>query len=217
MTVRALAAALGITGAGAHKCIKRGMPTDSVEAAQSWYQRNGRSRIASQPRPAPNPTPVESSTENESAPEPAEPEPVTEPTKTFTDTDNCREALNEQRQLRKHAAAQVARLHHSGDIEASRRWAQTHQQYIAKQVAYERQLRDLMERDGKTMQVEDAERTYRQVFSDLRQKLVAAPAALSAQLNPNDPIHAQGIMENWIRMLFKETNRPNENRNTTTG
>jgi hypothetical protein len=74
-----------------------------------------------------------------------------------------------------------------------------------------------MERDGKTMQVEDAERTYRQVFSDLRQKLVAAPAALSAQLNPNDPIHAQGIMENWIRMLFKETNRPNENRNTTTG
>jgi hypothetical protein len=107
-------------------------------------------------------------------------------------------------------------LHHSGDIEASRRWAQTHQQYIAKQVAYERQLRDLMERDGKTMQVEDAERTYRQVFSDLRQKLVAAPAALSAQLNPNDPIHAQGIMENWIRMLFRETNRPNENKTATT-
>jgi hypothetical protein len=193
------------------------MPIDSIEAAQSWYQRNGRSRISSQPRPAPNPNPVESSTENEAEPEPAEPEPIAEPAKTFTDTDNCREALNEQRQLRKHAAAQVARLHHSGDIEASRRWAQTHQQYIAKQVAYERQLRDLMERDGKTMQVEDAERTYRQVFSDLRQKLVAAPAALSAQLNPNDPIHAQGIMENWIRMLFKETNRPNENRNTTTG
>jgi hypothetical protein len=217
MTVRALAASLGITGAGAHKCIKRGMPIDSIEAAQSWYQRNGRSRISSQPRPAPNPNSVESSTENEDAPEPAEPEPIAEPAKTFTDTDNCREALNEQRQLRKHAAAQVARLHHSGDIEASRRWAQTHQQYIAKQVAYERQLRDLMERDGKTMQVEDAERTFRQVFSDLRQKLVAAPAALSAQLNPNDPIHAQGIMENWIRMLFKETNRPNENRNTTTG
>jgi len=192
------------------------MPIDSIEAAQSWYQRNGRSRIASQPRPAPSPTPVESSTENEDPPEPAEPEPVAEPTKTFTDTDNCREALNEQRQLRKHAAAQVARLHHSGDIEASRRWAQTHQQYIAKQVAYERQLRDLMERDGKTMQVEDAERTYRQVFSDLRQKLVAAPAALSAQLNPNDPIHAQGIMENWIRMLFRETNRPNENKTATT-
>jgi hypothetical protein len=192
------------------------MPIDSIEAAQSWYQRNGRSRIASQPRPAPSPTPVEISTENEEAPEPAEPEPVAEPTKTFTDTDNCREALNEQRQLRKHAAAQVARLHHSGDIEASRRWAQTHQQYIAKQVAYERQLRDLMERDGKTMQVEDAERTYRQVFSDLRQKLVAAPAALSAQLNPNDPIHAQGIMENWIRMLFRETNRPNENKTATT-
>ena len=217
MTVRALAAALGITGAGAHKCIKRGMPTDSIEAAQAWYQRNGRSRVGAPPRPLlPPPAPVESSTENEAEPEPVEPEPATEPAKTFTDTDNCREALNEQRQLRKHAAAQVARLHHSGDIEASRRWAQTHQQYISKQVAYERQLRDLMERDGHTMQVEDAERVYRHIFTDLRQKLVAAPAALSAQLNPNDPIHAQGIMENWVRMLFKETHQPNENKTATT-
>jgi hypothetical protein len=44
---------------------------------------------------------------------------------------------------------------------------------------------------------------------------LAAPAALAAQLNPNDPIHAQGIMENWIRLLFKETNRPNENHANT--
>ena len=31
----------------------------------------------------------------------------------------------------------------------------------------------------------------------------AAPGALAAQLNPNDPPHAQGILENWMRLLFK--------------
>jgi len=202
MTVRALAAALGITGAGAHKCIKRGMPIDSIEAAQSWYQRNGRSRIASQPRPAPSPTPVEISTENEDPPEPAE--AVAEPVKTFTDTDSCREALNEQRQLRKHAAAQVARLHHSGDIEASRRWSQTHQQYSAKQLTYERQWRDLLERDRRTIQIEDADRTFRAVLQDVRTLAASMPAALSAKVNPQDPVLAQKLLEEWRdKTLFK--------------
>jgi hypothetical protein len=209
MTVRALAAALGITGAGAHKCIKRGMPTDSIEAAQSWYQRNGRTRLCSSAKTVAAAvvastiatTPAEASAATETSPEPP---PVSEPTKTFTDTDNCREALNEQRQLRKHAAAQVARLHHSGDIEASRRWAQTHQQYLAKQVVYERQLRDLMERDRRTMQVEDAERTFRLVLQDVRTIAAAMPAALAAKVNPQDPVLAQKLLEEWRdKTLFK--------------
>ena len=58
---------------------------------------------------------------------------------------------------------------------------------------------------GKTMTTEAAKRSFRTVFSELRQKLVAAPAALAAQLNPQDPHHAQGVMENYIRSLFKET------------
>jgi hypothetical protein len=97
----------------------------------------------------------------------------------------------------------------------ARQWVQTLNNIIMRQAAMEDRLRDILERDGKTMSVEAAERTYRQVFTDLRQKLLAAPAALAAQLNPNDPIHAQGIMENWIRLLFKETNRPNENHANT--
>jgi hypothetical protein len=211
MTVRALAAALGITGAGAHKCIKRGMPIESIEAAQSWYQRNGRTRITARPsaplmEAAPAPAPDAPVAEIDSSPEPdaAESEPPPPPAKTFTDTDNCREALNEQRQLRKHAAAQVARLHHSGDIEASRRWAQTHQQYLAKQVLYERQLRDLMERDKHTMQVEDADRVFRAVLQDVRTLTASMPAALAAKVNPTDPHLAQKLLEEWRdKTLFK--------------
>lgn len=186
------------------------MPTDDLEAARAWRQRNGRSKLTS-------PAKVIAATAIASAiTAPAQPpevidemnrraaEAVEEPVKTFTDTDSCREALNEQRQLRKHAAAQVARLHHSGDIEASRRWAQTHQQYSAKQLSYEKQWRDLMERDRRTMQVEDAERTFRAVLQDVRTIAASMPAALAAKVNPQDPHLAQKLLEEWReKTLFK--------------
>jgi len=220
MTVRKLAEALGISVAGTHKCIKRGMPSESIEAAQSWYRTNGRQKVfapakahllAAESSAITAPTqPKEVIEEMNRRAE----ESIEQPVKQHTDTDNCREALNEQRQLRKHAAAQVARLHHSGDIEASRRWAQTHQQYLAKQVVYERQLRELMERDRRTMQIEDAERIFRGVLQDVRTISAAMPAALAAKVNPQDPIHAQKLLEEWRdKTLFKIIY---ENRETAT-
>jgi hypothetical protein len=219
MTVRKLAAALNLTPAGAHKCVKRGMPSDSVEAAQSWYRTNGRSRsfspakvIAAEAVASAITAPVQPDEIIDAMNRRAE-EAIEEPVKQHTETDSCREALNEQRQLRKHAAAQVARLHHSGDIEASRRWAQTHQQYLAKQVVYERQLRDLMERDRRTMQVEDADRAFRTVLQDVRTITSSMPAALAAKVNPQDPMLAQKLLEEWRdKTLFKAIY---ENRNTT--
>lgn len=210
MTVRALAAALGMSPNGAHKCIRRGMPTESVEAAESWRRRNGRSKLTSPAKAIAATAIVGAITAPAQPPEVIDEmnrraeELVAEPVKQHTETDSCREALNEQRQLRKHAAAQVARLHHSGDIEASRRWAQTHQQYLAKQVAYERQIRDLMERDRSTMQVEDAERTFRAVLQDVRTIAASMPAALAAKVNPQDPHLAQKLLEEWRdKTLFK--------------
>jgi hypothetical protein len=210
MTVRKLAEALGISIAGTHKCIKRGMPAESIEAAQTWYRTNGRQKAFAPAKAhllaaessaitAPN-QPQEVIEEMDRRAE----ESIEQPVKQHTDTDNCREALNEQRQLRKHAAAQVARLHHSGDIEASRRWAQTHQQYLAKQVVYERQLRDLMERDRRTIQIEDAERLFRSVLQDVRTIAAAMPSALAAKVNPQDPVLAQKLLEEWRdKTLFK--------------
>jgi hypothetical protein len=195
------------------------MPSDSVEAALSWYRTNGRSRsfspakvIAAEAVASAITAPVQPDEIIDAMNRRAE-EAIEEPIKQHTETDSCREALNEQRQLRKHAAAQVARLHHSGEIEASRRWAQTHQQYLAKQVVYERQLRDLMERDRRTMQVEDAERAFRTVLQDVRTITSSMPAALAAKVNPQDPMLAQKLLEEWRdKTLFKAIY---ENRNTT--
>jgi hypothetical protein len=210
MTVRQLASGLGLSVKGAHSSIKRGMPTHDLEAARAWRQRNGRSKLTSPAKV----TAALASTPAITAP--AQPpevidamnrraeEAIEEPVKTFTDTDSCREALNEQRQLRKHAAAQVARLHHSGDIEASRRWSQTHQQYSAKQLTYERQWRDLLERDRRTIQIEDADRTFRAVLQDVRTLAASMPAALAAKVNPQDPVLAQKLLEEWRdKTLFK--------------
>jgi hypothetical protein len=89
----------------------------------------------------------------------------------------------------------------------ARQWVQTLQAIAARQTSMEDRLRDILDRDGKTISVDAAENTFRNVLADLRQKLLAAPAALAAQLNPADPIHAQGILENWIRLLFKQTHQ----------
>jgi hypothetical protein len=210
MTVRQLASGLGLSVKGAHSSIKRGMPTDDMAAALAWRQKNGRGKLTSPTQAIAAAAIVSAITAPAQPPEVIDAmnrraeEAIEEPVKTFTDTDSCREALNEQRQLRKHAAAQVARLHHSGDIEASRRWSQTHQQYSAKQLTYERQWRDLLERDRRTIQIEDADRTFRAVLQDVRTLAASMPAALAAKVNPQDPVLAQKLLEEWRdKTLFK--------------
>lgn len=203
------------------------MPAD-LEGGSLWRQRNaarGGSRPATasvavprvetppEPKPAPQ---VPDETEDPDATKQAV-ELAERPEEIVIGERSCQETLKALRSSRQYCQSRIAACHNRGDEAMARQWVQTLQAIAARQTGMEDRLRDILERDAKTMSVEAAERTYRQVFTDLRQKLLAAPAALSAQLNPNDPIHAQGIMENWIRMLFKETNRPNENRNTTTG
>lgn len=223
-TIRQLADALDLSVAGAHKCVKRGMPKNSIAAALSWYKINGRinqhqdkradialeaANIVASAITAPAQKQKDIEEMNRKV------ESTTEATvKQYNDHEHCREALNEQRQLRKHSAAQVARLHHSGDIEASRRWTQTHQQYFGRQAAYEKQVRDLMERDKITMRFEDAERAFREILQDVRTIATAMPSALAAKVNPQDPLLAQKLLEEWRdKTLFRsihENKRPSD-------
>jgi hypothetical protein len=213
---RALAAALGISVAGAHKAVLRGMPADNIEDARAWYRTNGRGKLhmapkrprAGLPQPPPAPAPA-APPQPEPPPEDTEisrraEEAADEPVKTFTDSDNCREALREQHLLRKHAASQASRLSRSGDVEASRRWHQTHQQYFGRVATYEKMMRDILDRDGVTMQFAEAQRTFRTVLQDVRTLAAAMPAAMAAKVNPGDPILAQKLLEEWRdKTLFK--------------
>jgi hypothetical protein len=199
------------------------MPAD-LEGGSIWRQRNaarGGSRPATasvavprvetppEPKPAPQ---VPDETEDPDATKQAV-ELAERPEEIVVGERSCQETLKALRSSRQYCQSRIAACHNRGDEAMARQWVQTLQAIAARQTGMEDRLRDILERDAKTMSVEAAERTYRQVFTDLRQKLLAAPAALAAQLNPNDPIHAQGIMENWVRLLFKETHETNRPEN----
>lgn len=190
------------------------MPAD-LEAGSEWRKRNAargtRKPAASQPAAAPsvNPPPalpapvIEAETEEDPEATKQAQDLAERPEEIVVGERSCFDALKAVRSSRQYCQSRIAACHHRGDEAMAQRWVQILNGIVARQQFLEDRFRDILERDGKTMSVEAAQRVHRTVFSDLRQKLLAAPAALAAQLNPNDPPHAQGILENWIRLLFK--------------
>lgn len=196
------------------------MPHD-LEGGSVWRARNAARRAMKPNAPARPPVmtaPVEADPAPELAPEIEEDPDATKmavelaerPEEVITSEASCKEMLRAQRSSRQYCAGRIAACHKRGDEAAAQRWTQIMNNIIPKQKDTERDLLDLLERTGKTMTTDAAKRAFRTVFSELRQKLVAAPAALAAQLNPQDPHHAQGVMENYVRSLFKETYEDNQ-------
>jgi transposase-like protein len=217
-SVREQARHEGVSPSLIHRWRQRGMPSD-LEGGSVWRARNATRRAGRAPAPAPAPQSppaapvVQADPVPELSPEVDEDPDATKlavelaerPEEVITSEASCKEMLRAQRSSRQYAAGRIAACHKRGDEAMAQRWTQIMNNIIPKQKDTERDLLDLLERTGKTMTTEAAKRSFRTVFSELRQKLVAAPAALAAQLNPQDPHHAQGVMENYVRSLFKET------------
>lgn len=190
------------------------MPAE-LEAGSEWRKRNA-ARSASRlstPRPT---APEKPELDTKSPPPSPPPEPEEDPQATklaetlaerpeeiIVGERSCLDALKALRSSRQYCQNRITACHQRGDEAMAQKWVQTLNAIVTRQQLLEERFRDIMERDGKTMSVETATRVHRSVFSDLRQKLLAAPGALAAQLNPNDPPHAQVILENWMRQLFK--------------
>jgi len=215
-SVREQARHEGVSPSLIHRWRQRGMPPD-LEGGSVWRARNATRRAGRVLAPIPAPqsplAPVQADPAPELSPEVEEDPEATKlavelaerPEEVITSEASCKEMLRAQRSSRQYAAGRIAACHKRGDEAMAQRWTQIMNNIIPKQKDTERDLLDLLERTGKTMTTEAAKRAFRTVFSELRQKLVAAPAALAAQLNPQDPHHAQGVMENYVRSLFKET------------
>jgi hypothetical protein len=215
VSVRQQAAHEGVAPSLIHRWRKRGMPAD-LEAGSLWRQRNA-ARSASRPS-TPRPPATEKPAPAPKSPPPTVPDPEPDegpeatkqaeilaerPEEIIVGERSCLDALKAVRSSRRYCESRITACHQRGDEAMAQKWVQTLNAIVTRQQLLEERFRDIMERDGKTMSVEAATRIHRSVFSDLRQKLLAAPAALAAQLNPNDPPHAQGILENWMRLLFK--------------
>jgi hypothetical protein len=222
VSVRQQAAHEGVAPSLIHRWRKRGMPAD-LEAGSIWRQRNAarssgrpsipRPPVTEKPEPAPkfSPPPPTLDPELEEDPKATkEAETLAErPEEIIVGERSCLDALKAVRSSRQYCQSRIAACHQRGDEAMAQKWVQTLNAIVTRQQLLEERFRDIMERDQKTMSVEAATSVHRSVFSDLRQKLLAAPAALAAQLNPNDPPHAQGILENWMRQLFKGIHEKN--------
>lgn len=222
VSVRQQAAHEGVAPSLIHRWRKRGMPAD-LEAGSIWRQRNAarsagrpstpRPPATETPAPAPKspPPPPTPATEPDEDPEATRQAEVLaeRPEEIIVGERSCLDALKAVRSSRQYCQSRIAACHQRGDEAMAQKWVQTLNGIVTRQQLLEERFRDIMERDGKTMSVEAAIQVHRSVFSDLRQKLLAAPAALAAQLNPNDPPHAQGILENWMRQLFKGIHEKN--------
>jgi hypothetical protein len=216
VSVRQQAAHEGVAPSLIHRWRKRGMPTD-LEAGSIWRQRNAarssgrpsipRPPVTEKPEPAPKSPPPPPTLDPELEEDPKatkEAETLAErPEEIIVGERSCLDALKAVRSSRQYCQSRIAACHQRGDEAMAQKWVQTLNAIVTRQQLLEERFRDIMERDQKTMSIEAATSVHRSVFSDLRQKLLAAPGALAAQLNPNDPPHAQGILENWMRLLFK--------------
>ena len=200
VTIRELASALGMSANGVHKMIRRGMPKTSVAEAHAWRKRNINLKTGApleQPLPA-APAVTPSQDEQEHAEEVAAASDIP------TARKSCEDALRDAVTSRTLAKSMIVVSQRNGDYEAARRWMQTMQQLLHRQAALENQFRNLLERDGVTIQVPEAEARYRAVLLDIKTIVSAMPAALAAKVNPQDPVLAQKALEEWRdKTLFK--------------
>lgn len=214
-SVREQARHEGVSPSLIHRWRKRGMPAD-LEAGSEWRKRNA-ARSGQRPVSAQKPPlqATEPPPRVEAAPAPEPPEDTAtekevlaiadQPEEIANGTEECRAALKSVRLARRFCESKMASCHKSGDDAMARQWVQTLQAVLSRQSALEDRFRDILERDKATISVSAAERTYRGVFQDIRQKLLAAPAALAARLNPQDPPHALGILEEYLqKTVFRE-------------
>jgi hypothetical protein len=200
MTHRAMAQAIGLTAGQVCKLAKKGMPLDSPESAAAWRNRHIGAHTSRPASPPPKPAPL-----IEEDPEAKHVEELANlPFEEITNTENCRDALQESRDARRFAWKKVKDLDATGQLEDSRKWMQTHQQMLLRQGNLEEQFRNLIERDGETISYRDADTRYRSFLNDIRVICMAMPSSLASKVNPTDPPHAQKIMEEWRNdVLFK--------------
>ena len=82
-----------------------------------------------------------------------------------------------------------------------------HQMLTSRQANLERQLRDILERDGVTVLYSEASGRFRKFLFTLKTICDAMPSALCAKVNPADRLLALRHLEEWRdKQLYKVLN-----------
>jgi hypothetical protein len=196
MTQGHLARRWGITKQAVQAMTAKGMPLDSIEAAEAWR--------ASRPRAAKDKRTAEGT---DKASKPTTPEE-----QTATVEGEGWRGLSAIERIERHRGQLEARLDFANaeahrwknaDPELSRKWLALASQLAARAPALESKLADALERAKATVQTRDAQATFCAFLAMIRGALETAPAGLAGKCNPSDFEHAREVLEHWRDNLFK--------------
>jgi transcriptional regulator with XRE-family HTH domain len=189
VTQAALARELGITKQAVQKLARRGMPTSSPELARAWRARNTRSQV-SPPRP-PTPESIMDALDEEEG-------------GGAQDADGIRDNLALLARLREAATERYESALSAGEDDNARKWGALLLALAQRGAETESKLRRLREQDGETLTFNEAREAFGKILMEIKTLLTSMPAAMAAQVNPADSLHAQRALEGWRDSVFRK-------------
>jgi hypothetical protein len=189
MTQAALAKELGITKQAVQKLARRGMPLTSPELARAWRARNTRSQV-SPPRP-PTPESIMETLDDEEG-------------GGAQDADGIRDNLALLARLREAATERYESALAAGEDDNARKWGALLLALAQRGAETESKLRRIREQDGETLTFNEAREVLGKILAEIKVLISAMPAAMAAQVNPADSVHAQRALEGWRDSMFRK-------------
>jgi hypothetical protein len=175
---------------------KKGMPLDSIEAAESWRDKNA------------DPDKVKGGKASDKAhPLPDSPEATEKKAariRQAATVDEAERYLSEVEELRNFAKENAETLWQQGLADDSRKWLTVHQAIAKQYPSLHSQVLKLREAHKITITTQSAQSTFTAFLARLRGLIDSMPGALAAKVNPSDPDHAREQLERWRdESLFK--------------
>lgn len=196
LTQAKLARLWGVSPTAVHKLVNRGMPLDSIQAAESWRDANS------------NPEKVQGGKASDKAnPLSDTPEATEKKAARIRQAATVEEAeryLTEVEELRNFAKENAETLWQQGLADDSRKWLTVHQAIAKQYPTLHSQVLKLREAHKITITTQAAQSTFTGFLARLRGLIDSMPGALAAKVNPADPDHAREQLERWRdESLFK--------------
>ena len=196
LTQSKLAKLWGVSRVSVHKMTKKGMPLDSIEAAESWREKNS------------DPAKVKGGKASDKAhPLPDSPEATEKKAariRQAATVDEAERYLSEVEELRNFAKENAETLWQQGLADDSRKWLTVHQAIAKQYPTLHAQVLKLREAHKITITTQAAQSTFTAFLARLRGLIDSMPGALAAKVNPSDPDHAREQLERWRdESLFK--------------
>ena len=200
MTQRSYAEHAGITHGYVNYLVKKGMPMDSVEAADAWRQKNVRRRsdFTKDLPPTPDPTAIE----QEGPYRPAE---AANPIDTAAAaTDSPEGAYERQRQIERAAYDLAVESLRGGRADAGRLVA-IHAAAAKNLTSAREEVIAQAEKERRLVSGDWVKRVMQEHDGAVASLLKAMPKQLSGRIAPHDPEHCEKELDRWVQEVALKT------------